>query len=507
MSAPGETRPPMQRAPGLALAVVIVALACAAVYWPRLGATGFSLTEGHRVVPAWEMLERGDFLLPRMFGQIYLRKPPGMPWAVAGASAALGETELAARAVSAAAMTATALLALVFAARWYGARWALPAGLAMALTPLFWMPGRSAEIEALHNLGVFLGAAALLDVLVRKRPGRLAWAPVVAAALVAAALAKGPAGLPVLGGVVAGACLARRSVRPARSPVLWIGTVGATVVLGVVAWRMAAALQASGETAITQTPGEFMWSGAGVTALGLLAVAAMPVVAWASAFPASLALLFPWGPDARAEAPEGDEGWLMARATALAIVLSLGLYTVLGVHNPRYAMPAMTLAPMLAPYVVRGFRGAFVPVRRGIAGILLLGAPAAWGVLLLAGGAVYITVIEPARRASSGAEAGAALGAALPAGAEVWANDLIEARPEVLLYARRAAGRDLRVRWKPSLGASPSLPDPGGYVVLRTDAGSTELGAFQRAGLLDRLEESGAWTVHTYEFALYRVRD
>lgn len=489
----------------LARGALVVALVCAGLYWTRLGATGFSMTEGHRVVPAWEMLERGEFLLPRMFGQVYLRKPPGMPWAIAGASTVLGETELAARAVSALAMTATALLALMFAARWYGSRWALSAGLAMALMPLFWMPGRSAEIEALHNLGVFLGAAVLLDVLVRggRRAG---WAPVLALGIIIAALAKGPAGLPVLAGVVAGACAVRRSVLPARSAVLWVGTVGATVVLGIVAWRMAGALQASGETPITQTPGEFLWSRGKLTPAGLLSVAALPVVAWASGFPASLALLFPWGPDARAEVHEGDAGWRLARAVAVAMVVALGLYAALGVDNPRYAMPAMTLAPLLVPYVVRGWRERFVPVRRRIARVLLLGTPHAWIALLLAAGAAYVMVIEPSRRATSGRATGEAVGAALPAGAVVWANDLIEARPEVLLYARRAAPeKSLQVRWQTAMGAEASLPGPGGFVALRIDAGSGESRRY--AGVLDQLERVGAWTVHKFDFALYRVPD
>ena len=52
------------------------------------------------MVPGWTMLRTGDWWHVEMFGQAYFRKPPGMPWAIAGASALLGETEFAAGAVS-----------------------------------------------------------------------------------------------------------------------------------------------------------------------------------------------------------------------------------------------------------------------------------------------------------------------------------------------------------------------------------------------------------------------
>src|SRR4051812_44009566 len=108
-----RSRPPY---PGYLLTL----LACACIYFPGLGATGFSSTEGHRVIPAWEMLASRDFLVPRMFGQAYLRKPPGMPWAIALSSSIFGETEFAARLVSAVSVTLLCLLIANTAHRWFG---------------------------------------------------------------------------------------------------------------------------------------------------------------------------------------------------------------------------------------------------------------------------------------------------------------------------------------------------------------------------------------------------
>src|SRR5437867_1102164 len=99
---------------------MIVLAVCAAVYLPRLGAGGLTNTEGHRAIPGWGMLESGDWVLPRMFGQVYLRKPPGMSWAIAASSAVFGETEFAARLPSALAMMGMALVAMFFGSRWFG---------------------------------------------------------------------------------------------------------------------------------------------------------------------------------------------------------------------------------------------------------------------------------------------------------------------------------------------------------------------------------------------------
>ena len=99
---------------------------------------GLSYTEGHRAIPAWEMLESGDWLVTTLFDRVYLRKPPGMAWAIAGSSAVFGQTEFAARFVSAVCSTAMVLVAYGFARRWFGARWALSAGIG---SPDYWITG------------------------------------------------------------------------------------------------------------------------------------------------------------------------------------------------------------------------------------------------------------------------------------------------------------------------------------------------------------------------------
>src|SRR5262245_42956101 len=99
----------------------LVVMACLAVYWAGLSHAGLSASEGFRVIPAFEALERNDWLVITLFGQLYLRKPPGMVWAVAVASMLVGETEFAGRSVSALASTLNALPCLWFARRRFAA--------------------------------------------------------------------------------------------------------------------------------------------------------------------------------------------------------------------------------------------------------------------------------------------------------------------------------------------------------------------------------------------------
>src|SRR4051812_43920322 len=207
-------------------ALIVVAVA-GLVYWPLLGSSGFSFSEGQRVLPGWEMVRSGDWLVTRLFEQPYLRKPPGMPWAVAVASLVFGENEFSARAPSAIGMTLGPLLSFVFATRWFGRGWGMVAGLSHALAPVFLYPGRSAEIESLHNLFVQGSVLVMIELLVLRAGGRpaAAWALALAVGVCGMVMLKGPSGLPCLAGAMIAACLVLGSARPLRNPYVWAGLV------------------------------------------------------------------------------------------------------------------------------------------------------------------------------------------------------------------------------------------------------------------------------------------
>ena len=68
---------------------VLIAL-WAALYLPGLGGPELKGEEGRRVLPAIEMLKSGEWILPEMEGQPYVRKPPLINWAVAASISAMG---------------------------------------------------------------------------------------------------------------------------------------------------------------------------------------------------------------------------------------------------------------------------------------------------------------------------------------------------------------------------------------------------------------------------------
>lgn len=477
----------------------LVLLVCALVYFPQLGAGGLTMSEGHRVVPAWEMLDTREWLVPHMFGQPYLRKPPGMPWAIALSSELLGRTEFAARLVSALCATAMAFVALIWSRRCFGARAGLAAGLAQALMPQMWMWGRTAEIEVLNALGAQLLIFGVLETMRTRRTG---WALVGSTGIVVAALAKGPAALPCLiAALSAGAMLLgwRSLLGNVR---LWGSIALAGLIVAGVFSAIAARLAGLPAAAVTQSVSSFMWEPDRIAGILLL-----PLAAWVSGLPASLAFLFPWGRGAHDERARGST-LDSARLVAWTWVICVAIYTLAGVSNPRYALPAACLFPPLVGHVISGLEAWLNQARQRVALTMLLGHRVIWILLLVAGAGTFIFTLEARTRATSGRAAGIALAEAL---VERWktdpqlsqkspvlaiANGLVEARPEVLAYAEQGArsrGLPLHVRWTP---AGIEAPDASTSLVLaRTDDLSDEAAVVPRG-----LDVLGPWPVHKYRF-------
>ncbi len=488
----------------------LVLAVCLVVYGVSLDAGGFAQTEAHRAVPGFAMLETGDGIVPELFGTDYARKPPGMPWAIAATAAVFGQTEFAARLVSAVSAALIALISAAFARRWFGPRAALPVGLAAALMPWVWAFGRAAEIEALNQLGTCVAALATVDLLVYRR-GR--WLGPLALMIGMAILlfAKGPAGIAVPLACLLSACVITGSWARVASARWWLSTLAALGLFGL--WAALAASRADAE-AVTQSPGAFLWSEPAVD------VASLVPASFLSALPASLALLFPWGPDARSEAAEVEDGarvLAIARALGLAWLLSLAAWMAFCVGNPRYTLPAAVLCPPLVGYVAWLYGSRLTQTRRTIARIMSLGHPLALPALLLACLPVYLRFYEAPIRATSGRDAGFGFAETLlefgistkapDDPIPIYAGSAINTRPETLWYMERRWAelrreRDslpqLEARWVPSLQSTgpPTIPS---FAVIR-DARADASEAFGGAGYTI-LEQA---RVHHHRYALVR---
>ncbi|MBX3407001.1 MAG: glycosyltransferase family 39 protein [Phycisphaeraceae bacterium] len=470
---------------GLVRHALIVLLSCVCVHWVLLGRAPFRQSEGHRVAPAWAMLDSGNRLRTEMFELNYVRKPPGMPWAIAASSAVFGRNEFAARFPSALACTLMALGALAIGRAWLGSMGGLAAGLSQAVLPIMWGPGRSAEIEALNTLATQLAVLPLVALLLRppgdRRAADVPMALLCAAGILAFALTKSAASAPCVVGAIFGACAARRSAGPLVNPIaLGAIIVGAAAAFGAL-WVVA---RANTDPDAVRETGSFLWQRPGRTALLL-------PLALAAALPSSLALLWAFGRDAQREGEGADEQWnraaLFGRACGFAWVASCAIYIGLGVDNPRYLMPASVFLAPVVGYAVRGAwggggqgpfaRGGFTPARRDLLRRVVFRGPAAWCGVLVAAGMIINTRAVEGTPTATGRTAGAALAAAMPDGATVWADDLIEARPDTLLYARAAAaaeGRSMRPVWAKPWMHRAELPPAGDYLLIRIDEGSGE---------------------------------
>lgn len=478
---------------------------CALVYWLWLGTPGFAASEGHRVVPGWTMLQTGEWLRLRMFDLTYIRKPPGMPWAIAAFGWLFGESEWSARAVSAACATLAVFACWWFARKWFGAAAGFAAAMAQALMPLLWLPGgpgRTAEIEMLLLFGTQLGAMSLVHLAIgsaiRRAGGRATsdgaqggggcpahYMLFAMAGCAVAGVAKGVAALPVLAGVLLAVIVTRRSWRCAIN---WRVLVPVVIGVGAAAGIVLTVFARNDDPHAVRETGEFLWTSP------LRSLTVLPI-AWVSALPVSLAWLFVWGGDARREASlnagsagEGNmaRAYTFAKALGLAWLFAAVIYTVVGVGNPRYLLPASVLLPPLVGYVWLGafgngasrsaqLRGGaqskelrFVPQRVRIARAMFLGKPAASAVLLTGGAMVAAYIFSHREQAHAGERAARKIAEALSGHGQdetvVFVDGVLEARPDVLLYAERELTRIAATRgdvpqakfvwWKPIPSAS-----------------------------------------------------
>ena len=444
------------------LQILTLCALCALITLPNLASTGLADSEAHRVIPALEMVTTGDYLVPTMFDQPYVRKPQLVPWLFAAALSINDNPnlspELPTRLISAAAFTLMVLGSFLFARRWFGPHAGFPAAAALALTPLFWSPARSAEIESVHNLLTALGAWIAIDLIINaSKPfkHKLPAALFLTLAALLMLLAKGPAGFPILLALIISAAILSRSIKSFLNLSILIPIAAAAILF---AWHWSNTLQAAGPDAIVQSPNAFMFETG-----KLLKLAGFIPVSLLTALPITLALLFPWGKDAKTEATESTthtQQLHTAQLIALAVPLALLIMMLTGVSNDRYAQPILApLAPLVGWLLITNLQ----PHRTKILRTLTLGSPKIIAAILCVLAVVHITIIEPTKRESSGQLPAQILAtdlqSTLPPTPQsthytLVADAMIEARPETLLYLRTAlenSGYQLTILWIPKL--------------------------------------------------------
>ncbi|MEM9789396.1 MAG: glycosyltransferase family 39 protein [Planctomycetota bacterium] len=364
---------------------------------PGLGAAPLGKTEGHRALTAHGMVASGNWVTPRLFDQLYLRKPPGQYWLVAASQSVLGPREFAWRLPSALATAGIAAFVAWTARRWFGtpaAGWA--AGLSVACMIPLWDQGMTADLDSAHNLAVVVAAVAFIELVAepRRRKARWAWTATAALALSAVLLIKVHAGLPLIAGAVLGSAVATSRWRAFRQPHLYVALVGALTLPAL--WVGLLIVDLGGWPSDTRGLRE---AGVPFDALGIVAafggglLAALLCLLYGLPTTAALPLTIrnargQWrelpilGPLFVAVSSVVPRKRATYRSAALAVYIAWLVYALFGITNPRYLYPSLTLAPLALAGLADAWQRGLVPapgqaVGRAVGTLAALGAAVA----------------------------------------------------------------------------------------------------------------------------------
>jgi 4-amino-4-deoxy-L-arabinose transferase-like glycosyltransferase len=318
-----------------------------------LGPAPLTATEAHRAIAAQQMVQSGEWIVPRLYGRIYLAKPPLHYWLEALLGWMTGSDKPWVYRLPAA-MEGAILAALLcaFGTRWFGRIGGLVSGIGYLSLITLWGEDSGADIDASNTLFATLAALILLDLAFGGARRRWPWIIGAGLAMGASFLVKGPASLTILGAVIAWICIdVWRKPAPRRR----LGWVCIPLLIGIAIFG-AYALGAMHYLRSHGLPLDL--SGVregledmhphGITSGGfagwLIARLELPPTMFLYALPVSVALAVWMGRRFRAALPAPHRA-LMA-ALAASVLISWLICLLSGMHTPRYAFVTL---PLLCP--------------------------------------------------------------------------------------------------------------------------------------------------------------
>ena len=341
------------------LALAIYWVVAGAVCFLRLGATGLVSMEGMVADGARSMMESGDWVVPRVYGEIYTYKPALAYWL-----AALPQTladpppEWLLRLPFAASGFVMGLLVLILIGRAVGPRAGLFCALASISTGLFIQKVRIAEYDTAVAAGVGVAVAAACCNLSSRRPRAGLWL-LCYLALAFGFLAKGTPALMVYGpgllaaGLVTGRWRRLLELRHIVAALLFVGLVGGYLVL---------AYRSVGPQAFEQPIAEAGVRGVGwrldqgettTTVATLLRSVAKPALIGAAFLPWSVLLPFSLLLARRRHRADDPSALLLLSAGAFLMAGTLA-FMATPTHEMRYYLPLCVPAGILCGMVAAG---------------------------------------------------------------------------------------------------------------------------------------------------------
>jgi 4-amino-4-deoxy-L-arabinose transferase-like glycosyltransferase len=208
--------------------IAILTLLVVGIYAVRLTALPVCGEESRRATVAMEMMDTGDWIVPRQQGQWYFSRPPLQNWIIAGFGLARGEVDVAAiRLPSALAILVTALLIYGYGRTFLSRFGAFAAGAVFITAGQVLQIGNLGETEAIFTLLVSASLLVWHWGYVRSWPPAWFW---IAGGTLAAlgALAKGLQAPAYFFGTVGVFLVVRRDW---RRPIAWQPLAGVAVLI------------------------------------------------------------------------------------------------------------------------------------------------------------------------------------------------------------------------------------------------------------------------------------
>jgi 4-amino-4-deoxy-L-arabinose transferase-like glycosyltransferase len=328
-------------------AFLIVLLVWTAIYLPALGSLEIKGEEGRRILPAVRMIETGDYVVPKVGSEPYLRKPPLINWLVAASFKIFGHrNEWTARLPSVLCVLAVALVFITVARRSLGATGSTVAALIWLTNFGMIEKGRLIEIEALYVSLFAIAFVCWLSWWEEKRSPWLTWlVPWIFLGL--GWLAKGPMHVFFFYAIVIAVLWGSRELRTIWNVPHLIGLI--LMVSIFAAWAIPFLKMTDGAHAAQVWSRQFS---------GRLAGEGFNFGGWALNIPRSLGYFLPWimfvplligaksgSEESRQNVPLGHGAQAyVPSALFWAILIPLVIVDLIPGSLPRYTMP------LLAPF-------------------------------------------------------------------------------------------------------------------------------------------------------------
>jgi 4-amino-4-deoxy-L-arabinose transferase-like glycosyltransferase len=410
---------------------------------PALDAGDLWRSEGLRALVAQEMMESGDWIVPHLYGEPHLTKPPVMYAAIALASWPQGHvTTWSARLPSALAALATTVLFFWYFRRQFGTRFGIVAALVLPTSFIWLDKAAAAEIDMLHVAWITAALLFFLRALESDEalPGQRSWPWWLAALLCVAGglLTKWTAPLFFYATVIPLLAWRRRLgllVRPAH--LLAAGLAGglclgwASLAIERVGWT--AFIGTVGREALARVvpsayEGTYRWS----------EVPVHPLRVWGMALPLALFAVPALRPSFSRHWDE--RGRRLVQALYCWIGPNLLIWSLVAEHAPRHSFPLVPGVAGLAALVWIAWLDGRLgwPFPRVSPAAMF----SALIVLWLAGQVIFVQVVLPRRNAERQPRARAArLAQLVPAGQPLYVFELRDQNEGIMFYYGRSLRR------------------------------------------------------------------